>query len=67
MNDASAVGFGERDADLKQIVDGLAGGEPAAILQEALEVLAVEELHHDVRQLRGQGADVDHADDVIAA
>ena len=63
VDDSARVRRGERVRDLGSEAGGLAGRERAVAGEQRRDVLAVHELHDDVRAV-GVGAEVVHADDV---
>lgn len=66
MYDAARVGLRDRDARLEDEIDRLLGREPSALLEEAIEIDPLEELHDHVRRAVGQGSEVDDARHLLA-
>ena len=66
MDDTAGVRLGDRGAGLDHVADREPGRKRSA-LDERCEVVALQELHHDVRQAVGRAPDIEHAAHVIGA
>src|ERR1043165_9116548 len=62
-----SVSLGEAEAGLHEVVGEDRNGKRPAFGEDACEVAALEQLHHEVRCARVQHADVRHAADMLAA
>ncbi len=68
MNDPERVRLVERPCRLRQEIEHLGAAEPPPLLHHLLEIVAVEQLHHEERRAVELGGDVgvDHFHDVVA-
>ena len=66
MHHPEGMRLGQRLGGLEHVIDRRVDRERPVLLEQVLEVRALEILHHHVRRAAGQRGDVEHAHDVLA-